>query len=161
MNDTDMIMEKSDNITYGGYTIDSNFLNNDIPITYTINNENLFGGKSLPAGLAFFNTETIPETPETSETIENIQMGELIDSSTFDKFIDKFSSNDSEIKNIEKDIENIENVIVSDNEEKLNIHEKKSRKITPVRKIKTHKNARKKFSKSIPKITFKKTRTKY
>jgi len=154
-----MIMKKGDNITYGGYTVDSTFLNNEIPISYNIN-DNLIGGKTLPAGLLFLNTETIPEIPE---TIENIQMGGLIDSDVYDKFIDKFSSKDENvnienIKNIASDGEEIEDI----ENEKINTHEKKSRKISAISQFKSRKqNIRKKLSKRNPKITFKQTRTKH
>ena len=156
MDDADMIMKKGDNITYGGYTVDSTFLNNEIPISYNLN-DNLIGGKSLPAGLLFLNTETIPEIPE---TIENTQMGGLIDSDVYDNFIDKFSSKEENenIKDIASDGEEIEDI----ENEKINIHEKKSRKITTIGQFKSRKqNIRKKLSKRHPKITFKQTRTKH
>jgi len=77
-----MIVNKDGNMTCDGYTVNSNFFNNEIPISCRINSDDLFGGKSLPAGLLFLNTESVPP--------EEIQMGGLIDSSVFDKFIDKF-----------------------------------------------------------------------
>ena len=164
MEENDMIINKGGSMTCNGYTVNSNFFNNEIPISYSINNEDLFGGKSLPAGLAFFNTETIPvsEAETVSETVENIQMGGLIDSNVYDKFIDKFSNKDENVnienKDIASDIEEIE-----DNEnEKINIHEKKSRKISTIGQFKSRKqNIRKKLSKRNPKITFKQTRTKH
>lgn len=158
MDDVDMIMKTGDNITYGGYTVDSTFLNNDIPISYNIN-DNLIGGRSLPAGLLFLNTETIPEIPK---TIENIQMGGLIDSDVYDKFIDKFSSKENvnveNIKDIASDGEEIEDI----ENEKINTHEKKSRKISAISQFKSRKqNIRKKLSKRNPKITSNQTRTKH
>jgi hypothetical protein len=47
-----MIIIDNDNITCDGYTVNSKFLNNGIPITCNINNDNLFG-KSVPIGLSF------------------------------------------------------------------------------------------------------------
>ena len=88
MDDIDMILKTGDNITYGGYTVDSTFLNSDIPISYNIN-DNLIGGKSLPAGLLFLNTESIPE-------IKDIEVKGLVDSTVYDKFIEKFSRNINE-----------------------------------------------------------------
>ena len=154
MDDVDMIMKTGDNITYGGYTVDSTFLNNDIPISYNIN-DNLIGGRSLPAGLLFLNTETIPE-------IKDIEVKGLVDSSVYDKFIDKFSSKENvtieNIKDIASDGEEIEDI----ENEKINIHEKKSRKISTIGQFKSRKqNIRKKLSKRNPKITFKQTRTKH
>lgn len=163
----DMIIQKGGNMSCNGYTVNSNFFNNEIPINYSINNEDLFGGKSLPAGLAFFNTESIPET------IEDTQIKGLIDPSIYDKFIDKFSSNkenvENDIKDIEKDVKeddakdveedgakDVENV---ENNEKVNIN-KKSRKISTIKQFKTRKQNRK-LSKRNSKITFKQTRTKH
>ena len=169
MEENDMIINKGGSMSCNGYTVNSNFFNNEIPISYSINNEDLFGGKSLPAGLAFFNTETIPETePETvsetvPETIENIQMGGLIDTDVYDKFIDKFSSKDENVnientKDVASDGEEIEDI----ENEKINIHEKKSRKISTIGQFKSRKqNIRKKLSKRNHKITFKQTRTKH
>lgn len=83
MNSNDMIIIDDDNITCDGYRVNSNFLNKGIPISCNINNNDLFG-KSIPCGLSFLNTETI------SETVNNDKC-DVINSSTYDKFIDNFT----------------------------------------------------------------------
>ena len=82
MDRNDMIIVDNDNITCDGYTINSNFLNNGIPITCNRNNDNLFG-KSIPIGLSFLNTETssMPVNHECN----------VINNSTYDKFINTFT----------------------------------------------------------------------
>jgi len=49
----DMIFTKNEKIISGGYEINSHFLNNNIPVTYSLNGETMFGGLVVPSGLLY------------------------------------------------------------------------------------------------------------
>lgn len=63
MQENEMVFVKKDNmITSGGYEVDSYFLNNDIPVTYNLNDK-MFGGLAVPSGLVYLtNTSNIQQT---------------------------------------------------------------------------------------------------
>lgn len=62
---------ENEKITSGGYDIDSTFLNNGIPISYTLNKKS-FGGLSVPSGLIYMtnNSKMSNELSMTGGTIE-------------------------------------------------------------------------------------------
>lgn len=62
---------ENEKITSGGYDIDSTFLNNGIPISYTLNKKS-FGGLSVPSGLIYMtnNSKMSNELNMTGGTIE-------------------------------------------------------------------------------------------
>ena len=144
MDDKDMIVNKDGNMTCDGYTVNSNFFNNEIPISCRINSDDLFGGKSLPAGLLFLNTESTPPP-------EDIQMGGLIDSSVFDKFIDKFGGDGDAIETSEQEEK-------EEKEETQENHEKQEDKENANTKTQTRKTKRNKTHNKRPIII--KTRVK-
>jgi len=58
-NDNDMIFSKENNkITSGGFEVDSFFLNNEIPVSYNLNKNDMFGGLAVPSGLLYLTNRT-------------------------------------------------------------------------------------------------------
>lgn len=83
--ENDMVFTKIDKkIFSGGYEIDSPFLNNNIPVSYSLNESSMFGGLVVPSGLLFLT----PQSKLTTE-FDSVMSGggepELINDNLYDK----------------------------------------------------------------------------
>jgi len=52
--ENDMVCNrKNEKLLFGGYEVDSVFLNNNIPTSYRLNDSSMFGGLAVPSGLLY------------------------------------------------------------------------------------------------------------
>ena len=98
--ENDMIFTNTNNkMTAGGYEVNLSFLNNNIPVSYSLNNsgESMFGGLVVPSGLLYL-------TPDSKLTTEIEQMsggGEIpLNDTLYDKLFQLAQLGGNEINKI-------------------------------------------------------------
>jgi len=95
--ENDMVFVKDgDKITTGGFEVDSFFLKNDVPVSYNLNENNMFGGLAVPSGLLYLsgakpNLEGIKE-----------QKGGVVGNELYDKLFNLAGVNSKNKLNIKR-----------------------------------------------------------
>jgi hypothetical protein len=137
---------ENEKITSGGYDVDSTFLNNGIPISYTLNKKS-FGGLSVPSGLLYMsnNSKMSNELNMTGGTIER-----TVDDGLYNKLFElakmdsknKINHNDSS----KEDHDEVHEVVKTSSKNKTVKNKPKTIKTKPIlNKSKKHKSKTKRL----------------
>lgn len=106
--DNDMVCSRSnEKLLFGGYEVESTFLNNNIPTSYRLNDNSMFGGLAVPSGLLYLSSYSglTNELEDKEISGGSAMVDSIINDDLYDKLFQLSQNGGTNQLNIEKNTE--------------------------------------------------------